>query len=95
MRALETAEARDEHLARTGKPVGPLHGLPVSLKDNFNLKGLDATVGFASHVDDPAAYDSTLATILEDAGAVFCKHKSPTSTGFPAEYVTLGSGEGN
>lgn len=60
--------------------MGPLHGLPVSLKDNFNLKGLDATVGFASHVDDPAAYDSTLATILEDAGAVFCKHKSYPST---------------
>lgn len=79
-RALETAEARDEHLARTGKPVGPLHGLPVSLKDNFNLKGLDATVGFASHVDDPAAYDSTLATILEQAGAVFyVKTNVPTA----------------
>lgn len=60
--------------------MGPLHGLPVSLKDNFNLKGLDATVGFASHVDDPAAYDSTLATILEDAGAVFyVKTNVPTA----------------
>ncbi|POS69895.1 amidase [Diaporthe helianthi] len=79
-RALETAKARDEHLNRTGKPVGPLHGLPVSLKDNFNLKGLDATVGFASHVDDPAEYDSTLATILEDAGAVFyVKTNVPTA----------------
>ncbi|KAI7782460.1 amidase [Diaporthe eres] len=79
-RALETAEARDEHLVRTGKPVGPLHGLPVSLKDNFNLKGLDATVGFASHVDDPATCDSTLATILEDAGAVFyVKTNVPTA----------------
>lgn len=79
-RALATAEARDEHLARTGKPVGPLHGLPVSLKDNFNLKGLDATVGFASHVDAPAEYDSTLATILEDAGAVFyVKTNVPTA----------------
>lgn len=70
-RALEIARARDEYLARTGRTVGPLHGLPVSLKDNFNLKGLDATVGFISHVDDPAAYDSTLATLLEEAGAVF------------------------
>ncbi|ROW05086.1 hypothetical protein VSDG_00580 [Cytospora chrysosperma] len=79
-RALETAKARDEHLARTGKPVGPLHGLPVSLKDNFNLKGLDATVGFVSHVDDPASYDSTLATMLEEAGAVFyVKTNVPTA----------------
>lgn len=58
-------------MARTGKTLGPLHGLPVSLKDNFNLKGLDATVGFISHVDSPATYDSTLATLLEEAGAVF------------------------
>lgn len=79
-RALETAKARDEYLARTGKPVGPLHGLPVSLKDNFNLKGLDATVGFISHVDDPATYDSTLATMLEQAGAVFyVKTNVPTA----------------
>lgn len=74
------ATARDEHLVRTGKPVGPLHGLPVSLKDNFNLKGLDSTVGFVSHVDDPAAYDSTLATMLEEAGAVFyVKTNVPTA----------------
>lgn len=77
---METAQACDEHLARTGKPIGPLHGLPVSLKDNFNLKGLDATVGFVSHVGDPAPYDSTLATMLEEAGAVFyVKTNVPTA----------------
>ncbi|KAF3767138.1 acetamidase [Cryphonectria parasitica EP155] len=79
-RALETATACDEHLARTGKPKGPLHGLPISLKDNFNLKDLDATVGFVSHVGDPAAYDSTLVTMLEEAGAVFyVKTNVPTA----------------
>lgn len=52
----------------------------MSLKDNFNLKGLDATVGFISHVDDPAAYDSTLAILLEGAGAVFyVKTNVPTA----------------
>ncbi|KAK7984783.1 hypothetical protein PG988_002405 [Apiospora saccharicola] len=60
-RGLETARKLDEHLARTGKPLGPLHGLPVSLKDNFNLLGLDATVGFVSHVGSPASADATLA----------------------------------
>lgn len=79
-RALSTAAALDEHLARTGKPVGPLHGLPVSLKDNFNLRGLDATVGFASHVDSPAPSDAALATLLEEAGAVFyVKTNVPTA----------------
>ncbi|KAF6813462.1 fatty-acid amide hydrolase (amidase) [Colletotrichum plurivorum] len=79
-RALSTAAALDEHLARTGKPIGPFHGLPVSLKDNFNLRGLDATVGFASHVDSPAASDAALAQLLEEAGAVFyVKTNVPTA----------------
>lgn len=79
-RALETAAARDEYLARTGKPLGPLHGLPVSLKDNINVKGLDSTVGFASHVGDPSAADSALVAVLEAAGAVpYVKTNVPTA----------------
>ncbi|KAI1376757.1 amidase [Hypoxylon crocopeplum] len=79
-RALATAKQLDEHLAQTGKPVGPLHGLPISLKDNFNLVGLDSTVGFASHVDDPAQYESVLAELLREAGAVFyVKTNVPTA----------------
>ncbi|KAK6080289.1 fatty-acid amide hydrolase (amidase) [Seiridium cupressi] len=79
-RALETAKKLDEHLARTGKPIGPLHGLPISLKDNFNLLGLDATVGFVSHIGDGAKYDSVLAELLQAAGAVFyVKTNVPTA----------------
>ncbi|KAH6654535.1 amidase [Truncatella angustata] len=79
-RALETAKKLDEHLARTGKPVGPLHGLPISLKDNFNLCGLDATVGFVSHIGEPAEYDAALAELLCGAGAVFyVKTNVPTA----------------
>ena len=43
--AIETAECLDEYLAKNGKTVGPLHGLPVSLKDGFNVKGQNSTVG--------------------------------------------------
>ncbi|KAK2608850.1 hypothetical protein QQS21_002563 [Conoideocrella luteorostrata] len=79
-RALKTAKQRDVHLKQTGSPVGPLHGLPISLKDNFNLEGLDATVGFASHVGDPAKSDSTLAQLLESSGAIFyVKTNTPTA----------------
>ncbi|KAL8388947.1 hypothetical protein RB595_008914 [Gaeumannomyces hyphopodioides] len=79
-RALATARALDEHLERNGQPLGPFHGLPVSLKDNFNLKGLDATVGFASHVGCPAERDAALAELLEEAGAVFyVKTNVPTA----------------
>ncbi|KAJ4022482.1 hypothetical protein NW766_001517 [Fusarium irregulare] len=79
-RAIQTARHCDEHLSKTGTPIGPLHGLPISLKDNFNLEGLDATVGFTSHVGDPASADSALATLLQNAGAVFyVKTNVPTA----------------
>ncbi|KAJ4267671.1 hypothetical protein NW762_003785 [Fusarium torreyae] len=79
-RALTTARQHDEHFAKTGKPVGPLHGLPISLKDNFHLEGLDATVGFTSHVGEPAKSDAALATLLQNAGAVFyVKTNVPTA----------------
>ncbi|ORY63410.1 amidase [Pseudomassariella vexata] len=79
-RALETAQKLDTHLSQTGQPIGPLHGLPISLKDNFNLAGLDATVGFVSHIGDAAKSDSALAQLLAKAGAVFyVKTNVPTA----------------
>ncbi|KAF1981831.1 acetamidase [Aulographum hederae CBS 113979] len=79
-RALERAAALDAHLRKHGKTMGPLHGLPVSLKDNFNIIGLDSTVGFVSWVNDPATYNSTLVDMLQAAGAVlYCKTNVPTA----------------
>jgi len=79
-RALSTAESLDAHLIKTGKPLGPLHGLPISLKDNFFLEGSDATVGFTSHVGSPAPHDAVLAELLQRAGAViYVKTNVPTA----------------
>lgn len=79
-RAIAMARARDEHLAETGQPIGPLHGLPISLKDNINVKSVDSTVGMATHVGDPAKADATLVEVLEAAGAVFyVKTNVPTA----------------
>jgi Asp-tRNA(Asn)/Glu-tRNA(Gln) amidotransferase A subunit family amidase len=78
--AIESAKALDDHLNRTGQLKGPLHGLPISLKDNFNIKGKDSTVGFTSLVNDPAKYNATLVDILETLGAVrYCKTNVPTA----------------
>jgi Asp-tRNA(Asn)/Glu-tRNA(Gln) amidotransferase A subunit family amidase len=44
-RALERAAWLDEQLKSTGKVVGPLHGLPVSLKDQISIKGLETIMG--------------------------------------------------
>lgn len=57
-------------------PVGPLHGLPVSLKDNFIVEGVDTTVGFVDWAFQPARKEdeSEITKILREAGAViFCK----------------------
>ena len=43
--ALMRAKELDEHLEKTGTVVGPLHGVPVSVKDRFDIKGLDSTFG--------------------------------------------------
>ena len=78
--ALEHARSLDAHLQQTGNPVGPLHGLPISLKDNFNIKGKDSTVGFTSLVNTPAEENATLVDILEQLGAVrYCKTNVPTA----------------
>jgi amidase len=78
--AIETAKALDDHFNRTGQLKGPLHGLPISFKDNFNIKGKDSTVGFTSLVDKPAQYNATLVDILETLGAVrYCKTNVPTA----------------
>jgi amidase len=77
---LEDARSLDDHLKRTGKPKGPFHGLPISLKDNFNIKGKDSTLGFVSWVNQPAEYNSTLVEMLRDAGAVlYVKTTTPTA----------------
>ncbi|KAL1311010.1 hypothetical protein AAFC00_001228 [Neodothiora populina] len=78
--ALASAKALDEHLQKTGETVGPLHGLPISLKDHFNIAGKDSTVGFVSWVGKPATYDSALVEILKKAGAVlYVKTNVPTA----------------
>lgn len=44
-RALARAKELDDYLKNTGNVVGALHGLPVSLKDQVQLKGLETTLG--------------------------------------------------
>ncbi|KAL4962410.1 amidase signature domain-containing protein [Aspergillus stella-maris] len=79
-RAIAQAKELDEYYRSTGKTKGPFHGLPISIKDNFNIIGYDSTVGFTSLVNDPATYNSTLVDLLLGAGAVlYCKTNVPTA----------------
>ena len=63
--ALSEARARD----RTD-PIGPLHGVPVLVKDNIEVAGLPSTAGATSLAGRPATRDAPLVRRLRDAGAV-------------------------
>jgi amidase len=79
-RAIQGAKELDEHLARTGKPVGPLHGLPISLKDSFDIKGEDTTLGWVGLIGKPAPEDGVAAQQLKSLGAIiYCKTNVPQS----------------
>lgn len=68
---MERAKYLDVYLQKNGKVMGPLHGLPVSVKDSFKVKGLHHTIGFASFINHPTAEgNSALVDLLLDLGAV-------------------------
>ncbi|KAJ7450076.1 amidase signature domain-containing protein [Mycena galericulata] len=77
--ALIRAKALDEFYRRTGRLVGPLHGLPISMKDQLQLSGRKSTSGFSGDVLQPAATKhGFLPQVLYDAGAVYyCKTNVP------------------
>jgi amidase len=68
--ALEEAAALDEHLRKTGRFVGPLHGIPVLLKDNINTKDMPTTGGSLSLAGYTPVSDATLTQKLRAAGAI-------------------------
>lgn len=81
--ALARAADLDRYLSEHGRPVGVLHGLPVSLKDQFHVKGVDTTMGYVGWIDtfegnrDPKKVhnvESQVVVELYSAGAIlYCK----------------------
>jgi amidase len=69
-RALDEAAALDEHFRRTGKFVGPLHGIPVLLKDNVDTKDMPTTGGSLSLAGYTPAADAAITQKLRGAGAI-------------------------
>jgi Asp-tRNA(Asn)/Glu-tRNA(Gln) amidotransferase A subunit family amidase len=70
--ALARAKEMDEYKATNGKTIGPLHGLPISLKDSFNVKGIMTTIAYVSFMSHPPAEsNSSLVDLLLQQGAVF------------------------
>lgn len=75
--ALASAASLDAHFTAHGTPLGPLHGLPVSLKDQFHVRDLDTSMGYVgwlgTHQGEPRdapVPESVLVTSLRALGAV-------------------------
>ncbi|WP_165694102.1 amidase [Teichococcus deserti] len=63
---------------REGRPIGPLDGVPVAIKDTGHVIGWPTRYGSATSSDRPATEDSPGIARLREAGAVFfCKTTTP------------------
>ncbi len=93
-RALAIADSMDRERAR-GRIRGPLHGIPIALKDNINTTAMRTTGGALAFRDLVPPYDATLAKNLEDAGAIIIAKTQLTelanwvAVGMPANYNGL------
>jgi fatty acid amide hydrolase len=67
--ALVTARQRDEESAR-GKELGPLHGVPLTVKECFQVAGTPSTIGIEAYKDELFHDDALLVHRLREAGSI-------------------------
>ena len=68
--ALTRAAYLDNYLKTNGRPLGPLHGIPISVKEHVGMKGLLQDAGFVAWVGRKSE-DPHICQLLWDAGAIF------------------------
>ncbi|KAK6365144.1 hypothetical protein LTS17_011622 [Exophiala oligosperma] len=86
--ALQLSRELDQSFKSTGKLRGPLHGLPISIKDHVNVAGLRSTLGYCCWANNIPDEDAVLVKALKDAGAiVFVKTTMPV-TGMAIETIS-------
>ena len=84
--ALADADALDRERAQ-GRLRGPLHGIPIGLKDNIHTTTMPTTGGALAFVGMVPPYEATLTKNLRDAGAVIVAKTGLTEL---ANYVAAG-----
>lgn len=93
-RALQIADSLDR-LRAAGRILGPLHGLPVALKDNIHTTEMRTTGGALAFADLVPPYDATLTANLKAAGAIIIAKTQLTelanwiASGMPTNYTGL------
>lgn len=100
------ADARAADIdAAAGRPLGPLHGVPIGLKDIYYTAGIPTRAGSAVYQDFVPDYDATALTLLKRAGAIMlgkavttefaCLDPSPTFNPWNAAHTPGGSSSGS
>ena len=102
--ALDAARRSERELERTG-PQGPLHGIPVGIKDIYYTKGVRTTAGSPILADFVPDYDATTVSLLKKAGAIImgktvttqfaCGDPPPTRNPWNAAHTPGGSSSGS
>lgn len=102
--ALEQARGRDEWRA-SGRSTGPLHGLPVGIKDIIDTEDMPTCNGTKAHAGRQPRNDAAVVAALRDAGAVIMgktvttelANMTPGKTGNPhnPEHTPGGSSSGS
>ena len=93
-RALDEADERDRERA-AGRIRGPLHGIPIALKDNIQTRDMPTTGGALAFAGLIPPYDATVTKNLRDAGAIILAKTQMTelanwvTVGMPANYNSL------
>ncbi len=93
-KALDEADRLDRE-RRAGKVRGPLHGIPIALKDNVHTTDMPTTGGAIAFEGLMVPYDATLTKNLRDAGAIIIAKTTLTelanfvANGMPGNYNAL------
>lgn len=93
-KALGEAEERDRERAQ-GKVRGPLHGIPIALKDNIHTTDMPTTGGALAFDGLVPPYEATLTRNLRDSGAIIIAKTGMTelanwvASGMPGNYNAL------
>jgi amidase len=93
-KALAEADERDRERAR-GRKRGPLHGIPIALKDNIQTTNMPTTGGALAFAGLVPPYEATLTRNLREAGAIIIAKTGMTelanwvASGMPGNYNAL------
>src|SRR5262245_57202384 len=89
--ALDVAAQQDAYFASTGRLIGPLHGVVLAIKDQYDTFDMRTTAGMdAAYANDRPPRDATFVKRLRDAGAILIAKANLGEMGTPNSRSSFG-----